>query len=216
MTEKAIDWARLKAEFPKEYLKTLEAKASGIGKALKYVEPHRYMERLDEVFGPEGWSVDAEKGTIVESGGKTSVVVNLTLTIRDAAGSVVRQIRCSGGEALRNRPEYGFKSAETDAFKRACYYMGLGRYLYNDDRNKNVEDLPPADTTASTFAQETEKKRAAQKKQLWNDILELIKVLDISEDTARGALADSYKGKEMGYLKVLQELDKERKASSGN
>ena len=84
------------------------------GLALAYVDLRHYIDRLNEVAGPD-WSDDYE----VQEGGKV-VVCRLT---------VCGVIRSDVGEAPPN-DENTATTALAQAFKRACVKFGLGAYLY--------------------------------------------------------------------------------------
>ena len=84
------------------------------GLALAYVDLRHYIDRLNEVAGPE-WSDEY----VVQEGGK---VVICTLTIAGVTRSDV-------GEAPPN-DENTATTALAQAFKRACVKFGLGAYLY--------------------------------------------------------------------------------------
>jgi hypothetical protein len=84
------------------------------GLALAYVDLRHYIDRLNEVAGPD-WSDDYE----VQDGGK---VVLCRLTIAGVP-------RADVGEAAPN-DENTATSALAQAFKRACVKFGLGAYLY--------------------------------------------------------------------------------------
>jgi len=82
--------------------------------ALAYADPRVYEERLDEVVGPENWSVEFAPW------GDHKLICRLTI------GSVTK---CSTGEADPKDKNAG-TVAEAQSFKRACTKFGLGRYLY--------------------------------------------------------------------------------------
>jgi hypothetical protein len=84
------------------------------GLALAYVDLRHYIDRLNEVAGPD-WSDDYE----VQAGG-TVVLCRLTL-----AGVT----RADVGEASSS-DENTATTALAQAFKRACVKFGLGAYLY--------------------------------------------------------------------------------------
>jgi hypothetical protein len=84
------------------------------GLALAYVDLRHYIDRLNEVAGPD-WSDDYE----VQDGGK---VVVCRLTIAGVTRSDV-------GEAPQG-DENTATTALAQAFKRACVKFGLGAYLY--------------------------------------------------------------------------------------
>lgn len=86
------------------------------GLALAYGDPRTYMERLDELFGPEGWHVAY---TVLPHG----VVCRLTLLGVTKADVGDFPLDASDSNQLT--------SAAMQAFKRACALFGLGRYLYH-------------------------------------------------------------------------------------
>lgn len=109
---------------------TTSAKDRGL--ALAYVDLRAYQERLDDVVGPEGWSVEYRA---LE--GIKGVVCRLTILghTREDVGEP------SGGENPATE-------ALAQSFKRACSAFGLGRYLYSlprvwapyDDKAKRFVD----------------------------------------------------------------------------
>jgi hypothetical protein len=87
------------------------------GQALPYVTFHSVAERLDDLFGPDGWSTSYVAGPC---GG-----IICRLSIRCADGVWVTKE--NGAE---NTDVEGVKGGITDAFKRAASTWGIGRYLY--------------------------------------------------------------------------------------
>ena len=101
--------------FPAEAIQWKPAAVKGDrALALSFVDSRWYMDRLDEIVGPD-WSDDYE----VQPGG-TVVLSRLTI-----AGVT----RCDIGEAEPNDPNTA-TSALAQGFKRACSRFGLGRHLY--------------------------------------------------------------------------------------
>jgi hypothetical protein len=84
------------------------------GLALAYVDLRHYIDRLNEVAGPD-WSDDYE----VQEGGK---VVLCRLTIAGVPRSDVGEAAASDDNTAT--------TALAQAFKRACVKFGLGAYLY--------------------------------------------------------------------------------------
>jgi len=124
---KKIYTTRLRRPFDPE---DIEWKPSGIRGKFAYVEDRRYMERLDEVVGPENWHTDLVIG---EREGYVHVMCTLT---------VLGTSKSSTGEAAllmgsKSNPN-ALTTAEAQAFKRACTRFGIGRYLY--DLPKNVQE----------------------------------------------------------------------------
>lgn len=88
---------------------------------LAYADLREYMERLDQVFGPD-WSVSYEPWGIDR--------IIATVTVGGEMGMAVS--RSSTGETTSEseNQDIGGTVAEAQAFKRACAMLGLGRYLY--------------------------------------------------------------------------------------
>ena len=82
--------------------------------ALPYVDLRAYQDRLDEVVGIEGWSVEYRQI------GNSAMVCRLTVLghTREDVGEPSEDGGNPATEAL------------AQAFKRACSAFGLGRYLY--------------------------------------------------------------------------------------
>ena len=129
----------LNAPFGKDELEwraiqTSKDKTSGL--AYAYVTPRAVMDRLDAVC-PD-WDVDTE--VIPTTDSIDRVLVKATISIRfdgreNCLGSSI--FRTGHGESVIRRSDNGFvtnepwKSAESDAIKRAAVLFGIGRYLYS-------------------------------------------------------------------------------------
>lgn len=102
------------------------------GLALAYVDLRAYQERLDEVVGIEGWSVE------YRNLGAKSIICRLTIL-----GHVREDVGEPSGDGDNPATE-----ALAQSFKRACSAFGLGRYLYSlpriwadyDERAKQFKD----------------------------------------------------------------------------
>ena len=113
---------KLNQPFPENIIKTQPSKYDS--STLRYVEPHYYIQRLNEIFENQ-WSWNIINYNILE----TSVVAHCRLTITiedkqhtfDAIGSAARKAESPGDD---------LKKATSDALKRACSMLGLGLHLY--------------------------------------------------------------------------------------
>lgn len=113
------------------------------GKAAAYADPRAYSDRLNELFGPEGWTRDYtvhvvsgldrvvrgpnKEDKVLHNQGKVFVVATVSVHGLGAHSGT--------GESWLD-DDNAMTSAEAQAFKRACVCFGLGRYLY---------DLPETD-----------------------------------------------------------------------
>ena len=84
--------------------------------ALAYITSRAVMDRLDEVVGPENWRDEYKSGP---DGG---VICGLSLRVHDEWVT-----KWDGAE---NTEFEAIKGGLSDAFKRAGYKWGIGRYLY--------------------------------------------------------------------------------------
>jgi hypothetical protein len=104
------------------------------GQVLAYADPRAYTDRLNEVFGPGGWTRDynvqvAQNFERRERGASertitAKIVVTCKLTIHGFG------VHTGLGEEWADNENAG-TAAEAQAFKRACSCFGLGRYLYD-------------------------------------------------------------------------------------
>src|SRR5437763_2559320 len=100
------------------------------GRIMPYADPRAYMDRLNELFTPAGWtrkytmhtSPPFERNEDQKVVAKIFVACDLTI---HGIGS-----HSATGEEWTDDDNAG-TSAEAQAFKRACSCFGLGRYLYS-------------------------------------------------------------------------------------
>lgn len=94
------------------------------GKAVMvcFVDARVVMDRLDDVFGPDGWS------TSYRVVGNSSVECTLSVRFPDTNTWVTKTD--VGGESDQKEDTDRMKSAYSDALKRAAVQFGIGRYLY--------------------------------------------------------------------------------------
>jgi hypothetical protein len=111
----------LSAEFEPDEVKELPKRGRD-GKPIPYVTARTCMNRLDTVLGNERWTEE-----YLQSG--NSVICRLTITLPD--GTTLTKSD-AGGFAGMKEADNDVKSGFSDAFKRACYKLGVARYLYRD------------------------------------------------------------------------------------
>ena len=117
----------LRAPFPPEVVKWrpgTKTKDGAKALALAYVDARDVMERLDDAFGPQGWS-DRYR-TIDDKSG----VVECTIAAQypDMRAVSKSDVGYPNGGMDDDEP---FKGAYSDAFKRAAVKLGIGRDLYD-------------------------------------------------------------------------------------
>lgn len=105
--------------FAKEEVKVREGRG---GTKLQYISARTAMNRLDRVLGPLNWR-DSYRPW-----GDHALICRLELRV-DGEWIAKEAI---GGRADMTTADDDDKSAESDAFKRACVKWGIGRYLYRD------------------------------------------------------------------------------------
>ena len=115
------------------------------GKDLVYIDARDVMDRLDTVFGVDGWQTKYEY-----LGGR--MICNLSVQFNDAW--------VTKSDGADDSSIEGAKGGISDALKRAAVLLGIGRYLYNPNAfNANRE--PASWATPEGFDQLMEKRNAS-------------------------------------------------------
>ena len=135
-------FAALAAPFHADDLRCREARDAKTGKStmLRYITSRLAMNRLDDVLGPESWTVDYEP-----FGAAGGVKCTLSITLPD--GSIVTK-RAIGGTTPMRDPSDTEKTGESDSFKRVCVYLGIARSLYGDGQ-ATFDSAPKAIATTN-------------------------------------------------------------------
>ena len=127
-------------------------------KGAAYADQRAYTDRLNELFGPQGWT--REYSVYTQGGLEREVRVGSERKSLSGQAKVfvVARVIIQGigvqtgtGESWID-DDNAFTSAEAQAFKRACVCFGLGRYLYDlpetewlpiDKYSKQFKIAPP-------------------------------------------------------------------------
>ena len=118
---------KLRAPFPPDdiewrpQLSNQKAKQQGRQLWLPYVTARAVMERLDEVFGPFGWTSSFKPVSFKDEDG-------FLCTIEVASETVPLTSRTDGAPNTDIEP---IKGGVSGSLKRAAVQLGIGRYLYN-------------------------------------------------------------------------------------
>jgi hypothetical protein len=120
------------------------------GQIAPYADPRAYIDRLNALFSPQGWTRNyrietmnnitrVKKGETIVTG---KVLVTCTVTI------IGLWSHSGTGEEWAD-DDNGMTSADAQAFKRACACFGLGRYFYDFipvwidlDQNRQPKKVP--------------------------------------------------------------------------
>ena len=124
--------------FPPEAVKT---RPGHFGQTLSYVEAHEYVRRLNEVFGI-AWSFEILLHEVQEKEVLVLGKLNTNGFVRMAfGGSQVTRAK-ETGETVSIADD--LKAAATDAFKKACSFLGLGLHLYaGGSQGQGVNQFTP-------------------------------------------------------------------------
>lgn len=100
------------------------------GQIMPYADPRAYIDRLNELFTPAGWT---QTYTITTSASferaEDQKTVSRVFVTCDVTIYGIGSHSATGEEWTDN--EYAATGADAQAFKRACLSFGLGRYLYS-------------------------------------------------------------------------------------
>ena len=119
---------KLRAPFPPDdiewrpQLSAHKAQQKGQQLWLPYVTARAVMERLDEVFGPFGWTSSFKPVSFKDEDG-------FLCTIEVASETVPLTSRTDGAPNTDIEP---IKGGVSGSLKRAAVQLGIGRYLYNE------------------------------------------------------------------------------------
>jgi hypothetical protein len=160
-----IDWKKLAEPFP---LHNDSSGQSGVGfkpqtvkgeraMAVPYIDARDVMDRFDEVVGPANWKcelIPVADGNFL-----------CTISVKVDGEWVSKQD--VGGPS--DQPDSGdrFKSAASDAFKRAAVHFGVGRYLYKipmiwadyDPQRKSFKGQPQLPSWALPGGRQTQRQQ---------------------------------------------------------
>lgn len=106
------------------------------GTDLTYLTGEQVVSRLNEVLGVTGWSFRVVREGVTDT--EAWVLGELTSTID---GVMVTRQQYGNQELMRGQRATSdlFKSACTDAVKKAATTIGIGLYLYDQDERREVE-----------------------------------------------------------------------------
>ena len=160
-----------------------------------YVSSHWVISRLNEVFGPMGWSITYGSPAVLAIPGTRPVFhVPATLVIQSGpvTGAGVTRADVGVGISATDKPEgveTAIKAAYTDALKRCARTLGpsLGLALYEKERT-----TVGASSVAQNLLEEVENLRSADDSDAWvRQRSEVLKSLHSDDrDVVRVAFAD--------------------------
>ncbi len=139
MTLTQDDLQTLRAPFPSSEVKQID---KGYG-ALDYIDEEPISNRIEDV--DPSWSL-GEPITIEDT--PSSVTIKISLTIKGVT-------RWGVGTEKKNSGNEPFKSAATDAFKRAARLFGIGRYLLNGSGSSGSSSSTPSNSRNSSNLSES-------------------------------------------------------------
>jgi hypothetical protein len=116
---------RLAAPFDQSELRT---RRGGGGRELTYITARTARRRLNEVLGFDGWECKIQP---------TAEGVVCVLTIHLPDGRAITRA-AMGGYRQTQEAQDRCKSADSDAFKRACVLFRVGEYLYGEELDDDV------------------------------------------------------------------------------
>lgn len=122
--EERVISALLDAPFPANRIKIRVAvsnKNTGMGLVTPYIDRRDVEERLDQVLGKTGWSIESCEHTVCGNSVRTTVTLKACI-----AGNWISRTGVAG-----DRQEDAAKSAYTEAFKLAACNLGVGRCIYD-------------------------------------------------------------------------------------
>lgn len=101
------------------------------GAILPFADPRAYTDRLNQLLTPAGWSRECVVSHVPSLCRRKDEKVIVTAKVLSAVAVTIHRLgsHTGAGEEWADE-ENAATSADAQAFKRACSYFGLGRYLY--------------------------------------------------------------------------------------
>jgi hypothetical protein len=126
-------------------MRALFQKAAG-GRTLTYLKAPTIMNRLDDVAGVDGWDVkyeETDRGYICTIGIRVPAddPGEEVWVYKSDGGGYEGMTKKAGGENIEDA-DNDEKSAYTNAFRRAAYAWGIGRYLWQAGVAEYLGDEP--------------------------------------------------------------------------
>lgn len=108
---------REKLKAPMPYKWRVQSVKYGKASCVAYVDARQVMDKLDDVFGVEGWSdnYSEHKGNLF-----------CTISVMTDGGIEIQKTDCGTESNVEKQ-----KGEASDAFKRAAVKFGIGRFLYD-------------------------------------------------------------------------------------
>lgn len=136
-------YKKLTADFPAEAM----SKDMSRGFELTSIKAQYVVERLNEVFGPEGWKADYTVQLLDKEQG---CIVKCVLIANYDEGKEMIQRSAFGGSEIKKTVGDTIKSAMTDSLSKAASHMGIGNEVF-----KGKVKLGGAATSQSPVAKRT-------------------------------------------------------------
>jgi hypothetical protein len=151
--------ALLEKPFEPSQIKQRQGK---FGHILDYVEGHVVTSRLNEAF-ESNWSFEIVKYRIIKDPGEVLVLGKLTAegVTKMAFGSKEIE-RSKDTKAIISLGD-DLKAASTDALKKAASLLGVGLYLYSDQRPNGTPEAGHSETQDKGKPTENEKNQPGPK-----------------------------------------------------
>lgn len=151
--------ALLEKPFEPSQIKQRQGK---FGHILDYVEGHVVTSRLNEAFD-SNWSFEIVKYRIIKDSGEVLVLGKLTAegVVKMAFGSKEIE-RSKDTKAIISLGD-DLKAASTDALKKAASLLGVGLYLYSDQRPNGAPEGGRPDTSNRGTSISNEKNQSVPK-----------------------------------------------------
>ena len=125
------------------------------GKDLVYIDARDVMDRLDTVFGVDGWQTK-----YVYMGDRMICNLSVRFPHESVTPDYQRDKWVTKSDGADDSSIEGAKGGISDALKRAAVLLGIGRYLYNPN-SFNANREPASWATPEGFDQLMEKRNAS-------------------------------------------------------
>jgi hypothetical protein len=134
-------YKQLTADFPAEAL----SKDTSRGFELTSIKAQYVVERLNDVFGPEGWKADYTVQLLDKEQG---CIVKCVLIANANEGATLIQRSAFGGSEIKRNIGDTIKSAMTDSLSKAASHIGIGNDVFKGKVKIGASPAQTSDTPA--------------------------------------------------------------------
>lgn len=183
------------------------------GKTFKGYNAQAAINRLNDVFGIDGWAVKYSEPKVELVNKAWAAYITVEITFRDDYEETKSPIlgipllkeeisKVGSGGAYAKNIANAVKGARTSAFKNACRYLGIGKELYEQNIDEDIIEIEEEKSTSVTIPPELELLEQKIKSAKTIEQLQSLedKVKEVEEKSVQKIIYDKYNARKIELL----------------